>query len=162
MGPRFRGDDDGYTSRPLKKQAQFEFAEAEVVPSNPLMQFGGGVLLVPQVVGEREGEPVDIGLEKRRQRGNAQDFSRRESLRQAGADQDLGERTQAPRLEPPVAELLEGSGGMPQETRNYVVAITGSTIDDWAAASKSSKPAERAPTTSSLGCRELMALLRAE
>ncbi len=59
-----------------------------------------------------------------------------------------------------VQEWLAGSGGMPQETRNYVSAITGSTIDEWAAASKSSKPAERAPATSSLGCRELMALLR--
>jgi hypothetical protein len=59
-----------------------------------------------------------------------------------------------------VQEWLAGSGGMPQETRNYVSAITGSTIDDWAAASKSSKPADRAPVTSSLGCRELMALLR--
>jgi hypothetical protein len=59
-----------------------------------------------------------------------------------------------------VQDWLAGTGGMPQETRNYVVAITGSTVDDWAAASKSGKPAERAPTTSSLGCRELMALLR--
>jgi hypothetical protein len=59
-----------------------------------------------------------------------------------------------------VQDWLAGTGGMPQETRNYVVAITGSTVDDWAAASRSGKPAERAPTTSSLGCRELMALLR--
>jgi hypothetical protein len=59
-----------------------------------------------------------------------------------------------------VQDWLAGTGGMPQETRNYVVAITGSTVDNWAAASKSGKPAERAPTTSSLGCRELMALLR--
>ena len=59
-----------------------------------------------------------------------------------------------------VQDWLAGSGGMPQETRNYVVAITGTTIDDWAAASKSGKPADRAPTVSSPGCRELMALLR--
>jgi hypothetical protein len=59
-----------------------------------------------------------------------------------------------------VQDWLAGSGGMPQETRNYVLAITGTTIDDWAAANKSGKPAGRAPTTSSLGCRELMALLR--
>jgi hypothetical protein len=59
-----------------------------------------------------------------------------------------------------VQDWLAGSGGMPQETRNYVVAITGTTVDDWAAASKSGKPADRAPTASSLGCRELMALLR--
>src|SRR5258707_10087666 len=54
-----------------------------------------------------------------------------------------------------VQEWLAGSGPMPQETRNYVVAITGTTIDDWAAASRGGKPAERAPTTS---CRGLMAL----
>jgi Transglycosylase SLT domain/SPOR domain len=59
-----------------------------------------------------------------------------------------------------VQDWLAGTGGMPQETRNYVVAITGSSVDDWAAASRSGKPTERAPTTSSLGCRELMALLR--
>ena len=59
-----------------------------------------------------------------------------------------------------VQEWLSGSGSMPQETRNYVSAITGTTVDDWAAVSKSGKPAARAPVTSSLGCRELMALLR--
>jgi hypothetical protein len=46
---------------------------------------------------------------------------------------------------------------MPQETRNYVVAITGSTVDDWASAAKNSKPPDRAPNTS---CRQLMAMLR--
>jgi hypothetical protein len=46
---------------------------------------------------------------------------------------------------------------MPQETRNYVSAITGSSVDDWAAAGKNGKMADRAPNTS---CRELMALLR--
>src|SRR5665213_2223808 len=35
-----------------------------------------------------------------------------------------------------VQDWLAGSGGMPQETRNYVVAITGTPIDDWATASK--------------------------
>jgi hypothetical protein len=59
-----------------------------------------------------------------------------------------------------VQEWLDGTGSMPQETRNYVVAITGTTVDDWAAVSKSGKPAERPPATSRLGCRELMALLR--
>src|SRR3984957_19177379 len=59
-----------------------------------------------------------------------------------------------------VQDWLNGSGSMPQETRNYVSAITGTTVDDWAAASRSGKPAPRAPVTSSLGCRELMALLR--
>jgi hypothetical protein len=56
-----------------------------------------------------------------------------------------------------VQEWLAGTGPMPQETRNYVVAITGSTVDDWASAAKTSKPPDRAPNTS---CRELMAMLR--
>src|SRR6266581_601623 len=56
-----------------------------------------------------------------------------------------------------VQEWLAGSGSMPQETRNYVIAITGSTVDDWAGASKTSKPPDRAPNAS---CRELMAMLR--
>ena len=31
-----------------------------------------------------------------------------------------------------VQEWLAGSGPMPQETRNYVAAITGTSVDDWA------------------------------
>ena len=57
-----------------------------------------------------------------------------------------------------VQEWLAGSGGLPQETRNYVAAITGSTVDDWAAAGKNGKMPDRAPTSS---CRELMALAQA-
>jgi Transglycosylase SLT domain/SPOR domain len=56
-----------------------------------------------------------------------------------------------------VQEWLAGAGPMPQETRNYVVAITGSTVDDWASGAKTSKPPDRAPNTS---CRELMTMLR--
>ena len=56
-----------------------------------------------------------------------------------------------------VQEWLAGSGPMPQETRNYVVAITGTTVDDWATSGKNIKPPDRAPNSS---CRELMALLR--
>src|SRR5882757_8769908 len=56
-----------------------------------------------------------------------------------------------------VQDWLAGSGYMPQETRNYVVAITGSTVDEWATAGKNGKMPDRAPTSS---CRELMALLR--
>jgi hypothetical protein len=56
-----------------------------------------------------------------------------------------------------VQEWLAGTGPMPQETRHYVVAITGTTVDDWATAAKNSKPPARAPNSS---CRELMALLR--
>jgi hypothetical protein len=56
-----------------------------------------------------------------------------------------------------VQEWLAGTGPMPQETRNYVVAITGTTVDEWATATRNSKPPDRAPNSS---CRELMALLR--
>jgi hypothetical protein len=60
-----------------------------------------------------------------------------------------------------VQEWLDGSGYMPDQTRHYVFAITGSSVDDWAAAVKSGKTAEktdqRLPPTS---CRTLMALLR--
>jgi hypothetical protein len=56
-----------------------------------------------------------------------------------------------------VQEWLAGSGPMPQETRNYVAAITGTAVDDWAAVGKNGKRPDRAPGTS---CRELMALLK--
>lgn len=56
-----------------------------------------------------------------------------------------------------VQDWLAGSGYMPQETRNYVFAITGSSVDDWAAAGRNGKMPARASTSS---CRELMALLK--
>jgi len=56
-----------------------------------------------------------------------------------------------------VQEWIAGIGGMPQETRNYVVAITGSTVEEWAAAGRNGKMPERPPTSS---CRELMAVLK--
>jgi hypothetical protein len=56
-----------------------------------------------------------------------------------------------------VQDWLAGSGSLPQETRHYVAVITGSTVEDWAAAGKNDKMPDRAPATS---CRELMALLR--
>src|ERR1700732_466551 len=46
-----------------------------------------------------------------------------------------------------VQEWLAGSGPMPQETRNYVLAITGSPVEDWAGGAKNSKAPARAPTT---------------
>ena len=62
-----------------------------------------------------------------------------------------------------VREWLAGTGHMPGETRNYVSAITGMTVDDWAAERnkppeqrEKSKPEEaRAP-----GCMTLMAMLK--
>ena len=56
-----------------------------------------------------------------------------------------------------VQEWLAGTGGMPSETRNYVYAITGSSVEEWAKAGKGGKQPERMPTSS---CRELMALLK--
>jgi hypothetical protein len=56
-----------------------------------------------------------------------------------------------------VQEWLAGTGPMPQETRNYVSAITGSTVDEWAKAGKGGKMPAGTPATT---CRELMALLK--
>jgi hypothetical protein len=56
-----------------------------------------------------------------------------------------------------VQEWLAGTGYIPSETRNYVYAITGTPVDDWAAAGKNGAIRDRAPPA---GCRELMALLQ--
>jgi hypothetical protein len=56
-----------------------------------------------------------------------------------------------------VQEWLNGSGPMPAETRNYVSAITGSTVEAWRDAGRNGKMPAQAATSS---CRELMALLR--
>jgi hypothetical protein len=58
-----------------------------------------------------------------------------------------------------VREWLDGTGPMPQETRNYVLAITGMTVEDWRDAS--AKPAVK--TTEERrgrGCGELLASLK--
>ncbi len=62
-----------------------------------------------------------------------------------------------------VREWLDGDGNMPGETRNYVSAVTGVTVDDWAAERKKTTEktedkkveAKRIP-----GCGELMAMLK--
>jgi len=56
-----------------------------------------------------------------------------------------------------VQEWLAGSGYIPQETRNYVSAITGATVDDWARPGTKDRLPDHAPSAS---CRELMALLK--
>ncbi len=56
-----------------------------------------------------------------------------------------------------VQEWLAGTGGMPQQTRDYVLAITGSSVENWAASGKGGKAPPSAPPT---GCRELMAMLK--
>jgi hypothetical protein len=55
-----------------------------------------------------------------------------------------------------VRDWLAGSGYIPQETRNYVSAITGLSVDEWAKAESSGKKPER-PQASN--CREVIALL---
>lgn len=55
-----------------------------------------------------------------------------------------------------VQDWLGGTGSLPLETRNYVYAVTGTSVDDWAAAGKGDNVKPRAASSS---CRELMALL---
>ena len=50
-----------------------------------------------------------------------------------------------------------GPGGMPEQTRNYVYAITGTSIDAWAKAGSTGKGPPSSPPTS---CGDLMALLK--
>ena len=56
-----------------------------------------------------------------------------------------------------VQEWLAGTGPMPQETRHYVAAITGRTVEEWAKAGQSGKMSESAAHTT---CQQLMALLK--
>src|SRR3954453_22486465 len=42
-------------------------------------------------------------------------------------------------------EWLDGSGYMPEQTRSYVLAITGSSVDDWAEASKAAQKSGKDP-----------------
>jgi hypothetical protein len=55
-----------------------------------------------------------------------------------------------------VREWLAGTGSLPAETRRYVYAITGTSVDDWALAGKGETIKPRAAPSS---CRKLMALL---
>jgi hypothetical protein len=52
-----------------------------------------------------------------------------------------------------VREWLAGTGGMPAQTRDYVAAITGRTVDDWRGAADGATP----PATAS--CPEMVARL---
>lgn len=56
-----------------------------------------------------------------------------------------------------VQEWLAGSGGMPQETRNYVATITGASVDDWALAKKNERMLDSASNNS---CADLLATLK--
>ena len=53
-----------------------------------------------------------------------------------------------------VRDWLAGSGAMPAETRNYVLAITGRSVDDWA------KENDRDIAKSSMDCDAMAALLK--
>ena len=55
-----------------------------------------------------------------------------------------------------VRDWLNGSGAMPSETRNYVLAITGAPVEEW---SKVGPDGDRKQEPG-LGCGKLMALLR--
>ena len=57
-----------------------------------------------------------------------------------------------------VREWLDGTGYMPAETRNYVSAITGFTVEDWSKASDKAG-VEQSPKPAP-GCGQLMALLK--
>ncbi len=56
-----------------------------------------------------------------------------------------------------VQEWLAGTGPMPEQTRNYVYAITGTSVDAWAKAGATGTGPPSSPPTS---CRDLMALLK--
>jgi Transglycosylase SLT domain len=59
-----------------------------------------------------------------------------------------------------VRDWLEGRGGLPAETRNYVLKITGRSAEEWAAASRNGG-GDKGPVPRT-SCRELMALLHTE
>jgi membrane-bound lytic murein transglycosylase MltF len=58
-----------------------------------------------------------------------------------------------------VQEWLAGTGRMPQETQDYVFAITGRTLEDWVTGGRSDQKVDSKPRTT---CRELAALLKRE
>lgn len=57
-----------------------------------------------------------------------------------------------------VREWLDGAGGMPQETRSYVAAITGLSVEDWAKLRESKAEEEQPPRGAD--CGTLLALLK--
>ncbi len=59
-----------------------------------------------------------------------------------------------------IRDWLDGHGGLPVETRNYVMRITGRSAEEWAAASRSGG-GDKGPLAKG-NCRELMALLHTE
>jgi hypothetical protein len=70
-----------------------------------------------------------------------------------------------------VRDFMAGARGLPSETRNYVLAITGRSVDEWAKPAKEKPTAETPPAESKdaphaepaiTDCHDLMALLGPE
>ncbi len=60
-----------------------------------------------------------------------------------------------------VHDWLDGAGGLPGETREYVLAITGRTAEEWKAAKNGeTSAAGKSPTRPSSDCRTLVASLK--
>lgn len=57
-----------------------------------------------------------------------------------------------------VTSWLAGQGGLPAETRNYVIAVTGRSAEDWAADAKERKSADW--DSSGQTCQQIVATLR--
>lgn len=57
-----------------------------------------------------------------------------------------------------VTSWLAGQGGLPAETRNYVIAVTGRPAEDWAADAKEKRNADWSPSGQS--CQQIVATLR--
>ncbi|MBA1154777.1 lytic transglycosylase domain-containing protein [Microvirga mediterraneensis] len=57
-----------------------------------------------------------------------------------------------------VTSWLAGQGGLPSETRNYVIAVTGRSAEDWAADAKDRKNADW--DSSGQTCQQIVATLR--
>jgi hypothetical protein len=55
-------------------------------------------------------------------------------------------------------EYLAGARPLPAQTRNYVMAVTGMSVDDWAKASRAAGAAPTQPAVTS--CQDLVALLK--
>jgi hypothetical protein len=61
-----------------------------------------------------------------------------------------------------VREFIAGSRGLPAETRNYVLAVTGRSVEDWAKPSKdeSNEGNTDEPHADTASCRDIMVLLK--
>jgi hypothetical protein len=58
-----------------------------------------------------------------------------------------------------VQEWIDGSGSMPKESRDYVMKVTGTSLEDWTIAGNNGRVSENEPKTD---CRGLIALLERE